>query len=591
MPSLSVAIRVRAQLRREMRTQWSALLSLSLTLLGLVIGILIATRRDLFSDEIGLHVVLGCSFTAALLILGSECVAGELARGTLASVARTPGGLRSAFWSKLFLFGAGVLLSSSLGPLLYAALEGGDLAPAQRLLALPFHEVAVLAYVVLPAVGLALWVFAASAWTPSGVLALPTAVLISLALAAAFWFTPRPFQEFALHGEDALFFVPAYLVGGFLAARGSMLHGPVDPAARGRAALAGLGASAWVLTPAFLIVALRPDLSSLVLLPSSVRIHNAVLSPAEDHLLLRVSQPAGFMPWLGLRSPRLGRLWAALPHGKARITRGVRVGIGTGDWEWNRATTPPEESPGPRQAWKKWSELPDLSRHGLTPQAIASMWCGLGRIVYPGQGEEPLLWDPVRDLVVPYASVVDPDLLEQVLVRRTDWLVRRATPEADQPLTWFRFDPLAATWEVARGIGFSSLLGSPVLADDRVISNGAVEGAVLVDPVSGRRHILHTASGARVEAIRDMIGTDGKAPSHGSLVVNTWVDGGMALALLEPDEAQVHLLTTLLPHTNPAWQDRWLDQLADGRILAQRLDPVSILLIDPVGGTRTQLFP
>lgn len=582
--AVSLACRGRALAKREVRGNLGGLIALPVAVTLIVVALANLTRRRVVEEEIALPLAALCSYASALLILGSDCVAGELARGTLSSLARAPGGLAAAFRAKLLLLLAGALLAALGGAFGFALASDANLASVAELVLQAFSSPAALLGFALPALGLALWVFAASCWVPTGVLALPTAALAAVAVGAAFWFTPGLFGRSGPNAPDVILFVVSYVVAGFVAARWSFVRGHDASVDRLRSGWMGLRAAALALLPAFAVAAVRPDDDVLTDVRTDIALRLPVLD-VENGLVRTLA----VLP-VAVDSAVLGKgAWwedwsELLPYRTDAVTEHL-VTIDAHTGEWSSVRTDDDDAIGQltayRAAWEAHEAQPDLAEHGIPQNAKAIAERGLGRLIVKTEADgtrKAWVHDPLRDLVVPHDEFADG---MRILVRRADWLIGKRLPGREPTFSWERFDPLLETSAPALGIEPDDLL-TLVLPDDRIVASNGRE-AHLVDPATGSRIPLLLDSGRAMTVLSGSWNAPPQMAEPIVAIVST--ERGPVLARIDAEKSRLKKI-----QPKGSWRYRVLGILEDGRIVGCADDRT--IVVSSLDGTHIEtLFP
>jgi hypothetical protein len=236
-----------AHLAREARDQRQVLLGVALSLPGLTVLAFWGFAERLVAAPV--RDVAGVVVPVALLLLvlavGGDLFAGEMRRGTIACLRRTPGGLRAAFAAKVALLSLALAAVAGEQSLLLSggwALSGRSPAfgSADPLAVLGAAAGSPWAWAVLV---LAAWVLLASTWLAQGGMAVLVAPLLlgALAVPAYVWFKANPLLGAWLVGGLPDRFA-AWLLGG--AAAGALAAADVS-FVRGRAVARGAWAAVW----------------------------------------------------------------------------------------------------------------------------------------------------------------------------------------------------------------------------------------------------------------------------------------------------------------------------------------------------------
>lgn len=570
-------------LAREGRGQRSASLGLALVVVLTSVALSQLARRPFLSDPLARSLSLWIGYTAALVVLGSEIVAAGRSRGTLSSLRRSPAGLAAAFRAKLIVF-LGSILAAPLACLwLTSALLGGrSLDKAGELSRWLLLTPEPFAAWTLPALGLALWVFSTSCWVPSGALALPAALGLTVPFGCIFWFGPGWFGNVGPNPIDAVLCTGALVVSGGAAARTAFVRGLAHADAPQRALVSSLAAAGLVLAPALALTCLRPDATQFDPSGDHVRVRHAVVTPDGDHALLRVVQ------WSGHSTSRSGLGWTGvadlLPsRPDPDLDFLVEVDLATGRFQ---ALSPRDASYGEwiqRYEDAASAAHPELDHEalGLPSTAKALRPLGLGWCVQdlaaPGSW---WVYDPNREIALPMRSP-GPDFMH-VIVRRRDWLV---LPVPGKPATdpvWMSFDPREGSLRPHAGLGRQTQI-LRVLEDEDLLVNSrggaAILGADLKDSCP-----LVFADGRRVEFVWEAGGNRSEEPGEPPLLIAKSPGSAFVLARLDEDSGRV------VPLTTP--EDQVLAVLGtstDGALVLERSD--GALLRALPGQKPEQLFP
>ncbi|TDJ75300.1 MAG: hypothetical protein E2O39_04135 [Planctomycetota bacterium] len=228
---------------REQRATLGVLAVMLLLAAGVVASVVPAHFLD---DPILVAWVVAMTVLATLLSVGSDLLPRERQAGTMRFLERLPKGLGRAFRSKLTIFALALV-----GAVVY----GGLLAALASLVRTGHLPEGVLGAATieppLAVLGLALWVFAVSAWIPNSALALPAAALLIAGLGWPIW--PAMTSDFfrPTVGEGRAFLVLTS-AGALASAWAAAVFGSRLGRSRRVAALAGIVVGAVAFAPSWI---------------------------------------------------------------------------------------------------------------------------------------------------------------------------------------------------------------------------------------------------------------------------------------------------------------------------------------------------
>ncbi|MFT4541487.1 MAG: hypothetical protein ACI841_002381 [Planctomycetota bacterium] len=221
---------------KEWREQRAALLGLLVLLPLLPLTAYMVGRGDLLDTSLLRGVGASAGALAAMLVIGTHLIPGEINGGGMQFLERLPGNLHRAFAAKLifFLF---AMISCTVYGFAVAELTLGLRGQSTEAFTIDSQS---MAEMLLPFLGAALWIFAVTPWVPNGPLALPVGLICvaflcwpgHLFFADSNWFHPASFEPIG--------FFALCCMGAATSAWASFAFGLRHGARRGRAAVIGL---------------------------------------------------------------------------------------------------------------------------------------------------------------------------------------------------------------------------------------------------------------------------------------------------------------------------------------------------------------
>ena len=279
---------VRIYFWKEWREQRATLVVLAVVLLCAV-GILAAVLpTETLRHPAAFTGIIGLTLLATLMSIGSDLLARERQLGAIGFLERLPAGLGTVFWGKLCAFLVVLLVALAYGSLLAGAaalLRTGGLPQA------PFEELPVW----LPAavLALSLWVFAVSAWMPSGALTFPATLFLLVCLAWPVLLTFKSNSYYPLFRptlSESVAFLASCIVGAPVSAWTAFVVGSRRGRSRRLAGLSGLFVAALFFLPAWAWAGLR----YVQLERTPFKIERVLLGPGGRHAFVTlVRHPSG----------------------------------------------------------------------------------------------------------------------------------------------------------------------------------------------------------------------------------------------------------------------------------------------------------
>lgn len=272
----------RLYLWKEWRDQRAGLLCLALALPVLLAIATIAWDGRMVDEAVRPGVAATIAGLVALLVVGTDLLPGEVRRGRVRFLERLPGGLGTAFAAKLALF---------VGAAAAAAVSGAVLASAFFALrhgAMPSVSLDALdERFVLPAIAVALWTFAASAWVPHGALAFPAAAIAIAVVCAPAWLFYGPNSTLVPTSIELRAFCGLSAIGAAVSAWCSFVHGHRRGGSTWRAARYGMLVALASMIPAWVWAGVRLH-SAAAIDPhdAAFRIEGGYLGADGEHVFL-----------------------------------------------------------------------------------------------------------------------------------------------------------------------------------------------------------------------------------------------------------------------------------------------------------------
>ncbi len=235
--------------RKEWRDQRVGLLGLLVALPLLFAVVCVAGDGTAVLEEfLRPGVAAACGALVVFFGVGTDLVPREVRGTRVGFLARLPAGLGRAFAAKLVFFAATTLVVAgyAAGIALAASIFRTG-APPEAFLG-PVEERSVLL-----AIGLALWIVAASTWVQQGALAIPTAAAVAALLCSPAWFFFGPHSVLEPTVAEFRAFAALCALGSCASAGAAFVHGRRFGADQSsRAVLAGAVVAVASLTPAWL---------------------------------------------------------------------------------------------------------------------------------------------------------------------------------------------------------------------------------------------------------------------------------------------------------------------------------------------------
>lgn len=492
---------------KEWREQRGTLGVLALVLLCGVAVLAAVLPKTAVQDPITFQVAIGLVILATVMSIGSDLLARERQLGAIAFLERVPGGLGTAFRAKLGFFVATLIAAACYGALLALCMSvarTGHL-PREMLASSPI-------WLVVMVVAISLWVFAVSAWMPSGTLTFPATLLFLAVFAWPGVHAATGDRLFLPTTTQATVFVALCILGAPASAWAGFVLGARSNRPRRTAALFSLSTAALFFAPVWVWAGIRyVDARS-----APFEIQWGVIGPGGRFAFLDLARKASDREtpktWADERFSALivdleqggwrhaGEVDASafaeeLAFARRRSLLGsdgcprLELHAQGGDAAPRRidGSTARELPAGSSSLDLALDPRPEDFGVHPAPNAYSIRWAGLGQALYFHDGNRRwvnIFRDPERSLCVDSASILptlDEAALQDVRVRAGRWL-------ALEHRRWIWFDPSTGKTEPVASFAADERLG-PALDDGRFVLLAPSEVYIL-DPETGERSEL-----------------------------------------------------------------------------------------------------